>query len=112
MKPILATYPLEFVHLDLLTIGGSADKNVLVVPDHFTKYAQAYVTVSHSASVVAKIFLRDQLLVHYGWPHQILTDQGRNFESKLVQELCELAQVKKLRTTPYRPETSGACERF
>ena len=39
-------------------------------------------------------------------------DQGENFKSKLVQELCDLTQVQKLCTTPYRPKTNGACERF
>ena len=51
-------------------------------------------------------------LVHYGWPERILTDQGESFENNLIQELCELAQVKKLLTSPYHPETNGQCERF
>ena len=68
-------------------------------------------TASQSASEVAKT-LWDWFLLHYGWPSQIMTDQGRNCENKLVQELCDLAQVKKLGTTPYRPETNGACEKF
>ena len=50
--------------------------------------------------------------MHYGFPEKILSDQGRNFESKLLEELCLLAQVKKMRTTPYRPEGNGSCERF
>ena len=29
-----------------------------------------------------------------------------------MQELCELAQVKKLCTSPYHPETNGQCECF
>ena len=41
-----------------------------------------------------------------------MSDQGNNFKSKLISELCHLAQVKKLHTTPYRPESNGACERF
>ena len=38
MYPITATYPLELIHLDFLSIGGKNDimKNVLVVTDHFT----------------------------------------------------------------------------
>ena len=42
MYPITASYPLELIHLDFLTIGGKDD--VLVVTDHFTRYAQCYVT--------------------------------------------------------------------
>ena len=50
--------------------------------------------------------------MNYGRPEKILTDQGKNFESWLVRELCELAGVQKLRTTPYHPETNGQCEYF
>ena len=52
MHPILVLYPLEPVHLDFLTLGGKADDNrsvnILNVTDHFTKYAQAYVTPKQS----------------------------------------------------------------
>ena len=54
----------------------------------------------------------ENFLIHYGWPDKIITDQGKTFESQLVKELCDLAQVQKLRTTPYRPQTNGSCERF
>ena len=114
LTPILATRPLELVHIDFLTIeSGKTDKdiNILVVTDHFTKYAQAFVTRSQAASVVANT-LWERFFAHYGFPEKILSDQGRNFESKLISELCHLVQVKKLRTTPYRPEGNGACERF
>ena len=50
--------------------------------------------------------------MHYGWPEKILTDQGKSFENNLIKELCELAQVKKLPTSPYHPETHGQCEQF
>ena len=50
--------------------------------------------------------------MHYGWPKKILTDQGKFFENNLIKELCELAPVKKLHTSPYHPETNGQCECF
>ena len=53
-----------------------------------------------------------KFLVHYGWPEKILTDQGKSFENNLIRELCELAQVKKLCTSPCHPETNGQCEHF
>ena len=45
MKPIIAIYPLEMVHLDFLVIGSKQDKdvNILVITDHFTRYAQAHI---------------------------------------------------------------------
>ena len=56
--------------------------------------------------------LLENFLVHYGWPEKILTDQGKSFENSLIRELCELAQVKRLHTSPYQPETNGQCECF
>ena len=50
--------------------------------------------------------------MHYGLPEKILSDQGCNFKSKLIAELCELSKTKKLQTTPYRPQCNGQCECF
>ena len=115
MQPNAVSYSLEMVRLDFLTLGGKADDsksvNVVIVTDHFTKYAQVYVTSKQTAVIVAKT-LRENFLVHYGWPEKILTDQGKSFENNLIWELCELAQVKKLHTSPYHPETNGQCEHF
>ena len=41
-----------------------------------------------------------------------MSDQGRNFESELISELCKHAKVEKVHTTPYYPMTNGQCERF
>ena len=58
MQPILVFYPLELVHLDFLTLGGKTDDskniNVLIVTDHFTKYAQAYVIPKQTAMIYGK----------------------------------------------------------
>ena len=91
---IIATRPLELVHINYLTIeapeGSKSDKdiNVLVITDHFTRYVQAHITPSQKAHVVAKTLWED-FFVHYGFPEKILSNQGRNFESVLISELCE-----------------------
>ena len=103
MKPIHSTYPLDLIHIDFLMIGKEGtDKatNIMVITDHFTQYAQAYITPKQTAPVVAKT-LWDQFLVHYGWPTKILTDQGKSLKNNPVKELCSLAQVQKLCTMPY-----------
>ena len=102
MNIIDVTRPLELVHIDFLTIEApkkDKDVNILVVTDHFIRYAQAYVTRSQTAPVAANT-LWEKLFVHYSFPEKILSDQGRKFESILIAELCKLVQIKKLRTTP------------
>ena len=114
MENIDATYPMELVHMDYLTIEaneGGKDVHILVITDHFTWYAQAIVTSPQTAKCTTQN-LWDKFNVHYGLPEKILTDQGCNFESDLLKELCELAQVKKIRTLGYHPQTNEQCECF
>ena len=105
MENIMATHPLELVHINYpcLEPGKGKEENVLVVTDHFTCYAQAYVTQSQMAQTMSKT-LWDNFIAHYGLPEKILSDQGRNFESKLIAALCTLMGMKKLRTSPYHPD--------
>ena len=113
MYPIMVMYPLELIHLDFLSIGGKNDvlKNVLVVTNHFTRYAQCCVTSNQLAVTVAKILV-DKYFTNYGWPDKILTDRGSSFENLLFKDICELAKIRKLRTGSYHPQTNGQCERF
>ena len=77
MYPIEATHPWELIHMDFLTIEApknsksTKDINLLIITDHFTHYAQAIVTSSQKASVVAKT-LWDQFFMHYRLPEKIL----------------------------------------
>ncbi len=47
-----------------------------------------------------------------GVPATILTDQGPNFLSKVMDELCSKLAISRLKTTPYHPETNGQLERL
>ena len=113
LQPILVTQPLEFVHMDYLSLEPSKGniENVLVITDHFTRYALAYPSKTQTAQTTARI-LWDNFICHYGFPEKFISDQGRNFESDLIKELCKIAGVKKVHTTPYHPQGNGQCERF
>ena len=90
---------------------GGKDVHILVITDHFTCYVQTIVTSLWTAKCTAQN-LWDKFIVHYGLPEKILTDQGCNFESDLLKALCEVAQVKKMRTSGYHPQTNGQCKCF
>ena len=113
LQPILVTQPLELVHMDYLSLEPSKGniENVLVITDHFTRYALAYPSKTQTAQATARI-LWDNFICHYGFPEKFISDQGRNFESDLIKELCKIAGVKKVHTTPYHPQGNGQCERF
>ena len=80
LENIMATHPLELVHLDYLCLepGKGLDENVLVVTDHFSRYTHAYLTRMQTTQMTAKT-LWDKLLVHYGLPEMILNGSGMEF---------------------------------
>ena len=82
-----------------------------MVTDHFTRYAQCYVTSNQSAVTVVNKLV-NEFFTNHGWSDKTLTDRGCSFENFLFKEICDLAKVKKLRTSSYHPQTIGQCERF
>ncbi|PIK62210.1 putative transposon Ty3-I Gag-Pol polyprotein [Apostichopus japonicus] len=99
---------MDFLKLD---VGRGGYEDVLVITDAFTKYSQAIPCKNQTAVVVARA-LRDKWFTHYGVPLRLHSDQGRNFESSTIKELCKLYGISKSRTTPYHPEGNGQTERF
>lgn len=95
---------MELVCMDFLSIEPDSHhfKDILVITDHFTKYATAIPTRDKKALTVAKC-LWEQFFVHYGFPERLHSDQGRDFESQVIKELCALVGTKKVRTRPYHP---------
>ena len=113
LMSIQTSRPLELVSIDFLSLERSKGgiENVLVLTDHFTRFAQAYPTRDQKAATVAKV-LWSNFICHFGFPERIHSDQGRCFESGVVKELCRLAGVQRSRTTPYHPQGNGMTERF
>lgn len=109
---IVTNYPLELVCMDYLTLEPSKGcGNILVITDHFTKYALAVATKNQTAKTTAEA-LYDNFMVHYGIPVRIHSDQGANFESEIIKELCKLTGMTKSRTSPYHAMGNPIPERF
>ena len=116
--PIHVYAPLELVHLDYTSIESTMElnkppivKNVLVMTNHFTRYALAVVTKDQTAKMVAKVFYEHFIAV-FGAPTKLLSDRGANFMSALVEELCSAFGIKKCRTTAYHAQCNGQVEHF
>jgi cleavage and polyadenylation specificity factor subunit 1 len=48
----------------------------------------------------------------FGFPQTITTDQGRHFESQLLQSLARMCGIQLARTTAHHPAANGLVERF
>ena len=68
---------LELIHLDYLQIEPSKGsvENILIITDHFTRYAQAFPSKIKTALATAQL-LWNNFILHYGFPSKIITDQG------------------------------------
>ena len=61
---------------------------------------------NQEAETVARLLVWNWIQ-KYGEPEQLHTDQGRNFGSELIKQICEVYGIEKTRTTAYYPQGDG-----
>ena len=82
-----------------LPLTPRGNRYVLVVTDYFTKWTESYAIPSQEAATVAEKLVSD-FMCRFGLPHELHSDQGTNFESKVMAEVCKLLDIEKTRTSP------------
>ena len=114
LKPINIGVPFEKVGMDILgpfPVTARGNKFVLVIMDYFTKWPEAIPIPDMTAETVAAVFV-DRWVSNFGVPYEVHSDQGRNFESELMNRTLELVGTGKTRTTPLHPQSDGLVERY
>ena len=113
LQSLQVSEPFTFWALDYmgpLPETHRGNKHLLVLMDHFTKWCEAFPTPDQKASTIAKILV-DRVFSRFGPPVVLHSDQGANFESTLMHEVCDVMGITKTRTTAYHPQCDGQVER-
>ena len=90
--------PWERVGLDLTGKQPRSRRGnyyLLTYVEHFSKFAEAVPIPNKEAETVCRV-LTEELFPRFGAPLQLLTDQGREIENRLVRGLCTIYGVIKL----------------
>ena len=114
LQSIPSGNPMQRVHIDIVGPLPRTKKGncyILTAECSFTEWVEAWAIPNQRASTCAKTLVRHSIC-RFGVPDGIHSDQGRNFESKVFEEMCHLLQMHKSRSTAYHPEGNGQVENF
>ena len=94
-----------------LPVTERGNRYIMVLTDHFSKYVEVIPTRDQTAETCANEVL-NKFVSRWGCPLTIHSDQGRNYESKVFQELCKILGINKTHTSIRHPQGNGQTERF
>ena len=107
--------PNERIHIDLFgelkRTSPEGNKYIMVMTDAFTKYAELVAIPDKKADTIAKAFF-ERWICRFSVPQTIVTDNGREFANKVVDELCDLLHVEHRTTSPYHPQANSSAESY
>ena len=89
---------------------GVPCKYVLSMMDHLTRFAILTPVPNKTAETIARVII-DRLISIFGPPETLHSDQGTEFENKIIHQLQTILGYQKTRTTPYRPQGNSVSER-
>ena len=105
--------PMERLAMDvagLYPVTSTGNQYCLMVGCYFSKWLECFPIPDQKATTVARKLVYE-IVYRYGAFRELHSDQGTNFGSKVVLEVCHLFGIHKTRTTPYHPRRDGFIER-
>ncbi|PKI55636.1 hypothetical protein CRG98_023947 [Punica granatum] len=113
LHPMAAPWPFSMWGIDVIGLINPKASNghlfILVAIDYFTKWIEAITLASVIAKAVAR-FLKCNIIARYGVPATIITNNAKNLNNKIIDELCEQFKVQHRNSTLYRPQMNDAVE--
>jgi len=80
-----------------------------VCVDYVTKWVEAIPYVANDAKTVVT-FLQKNIFTRFGTPRVLISDGGKHFCNKFLENVLKKYNIKHKVATPYHPQTSGQVE--
>ena len=93
-----------------LPVTSQGNEYILSIQDMLTKYL-VLIPLRDILSETIIEHLFDYFIYIFGSPKHILTDQGQNLVSELMQNFESLFRIQHVKTTAFHPQSNGALER-
>jgi len=84
---------------------------LLTIIDRNTRWPEAFPMRTITTESVVNIFV-DNWIARFGVPKRLITDQGRQFESNIFNDLLNRLGSQRIKTTAFHPQSNGIVERF
>jgi len=77
--------------------------------DYVTKWVEAIPYVANDVKTVVT-FLQKNIFTRFGTPRVLISDGGKHFCNKFLENVHKKYNIKHKVATPYHPQTSGQVE--
>ncbi|XP_074324220.1 uncharacterized protein LOC141661133 [Apium graveolens] len=84
-------------------------KYAVVAVDYFTKWAEAEPLATITANKLREFVYR-AIVCRYGIPYKLISDNGKQFDSKEMREFCEQLGIQKSFSAVCHPQSNGQTE--
>ena len=82
---------------------------ILVATEYFTKWEEA-IPLHKATGGAVENFIKENIIVRFGVPHRIISDNGTLFANSEVRKMLKFYQIKHHCSLPYYPQGNGQAE--
>ncbi|XP_074326867.1 uncharacterized protein LOC141664812 [Apium graveolens] len=112
LTSMISPWPFAMWGIDLIGELPKAKGDVkyaVVAVDYFTKWAEAMLLATITAKKIRDFFF-NSIVCKFGIPYKLVSDNGKQFDSKELRQLCENLKIKKEFAAFYHPQSNGQTE--
>ena len=108
-------YPFQKIAVDLVGPFNFQSYNgnqyILTCMDMLTFWVEAFPLKSKDTKLVGRVII-NHIICHFGCPKELISNNGGDFCSKVIDEICSELSIKMIKTVPYHAQANGKLENF